>query len=149
MSDPENDYDVGFGKPPKRTQFKKGQSGNAKGRPKGSRNVESMVKEAFFRKITITESGKKKRVTMLEALLRQLVNGAIKGEMRNVDRVFKLLPILQETLEQEKARDQGDTDIDPVADLAILETLADMLGSDPEDLFATVQGGIDDECPEF
>lgn len=35
------DYSVGKGKPPKHTQFKPGQSGNPKGRPKGSNNLKT------------------------------------------------------------------------------------------------------------
>ena len=86
---------------------------------------------------------------MLEAILRQLVNGAAKGEMRHIDRVLKLLPLLQEARAAALAGDDNAADIDPATHLAVLETLADMFGSDPEDLFASVQGGIDDDCPEF
>ncbi|WP_170758955.1 DUF5681 domain-containing protein [Ruegeria lacuscaerulensis] len=96
MSDDTKEYAVGYGKPPKATQFKKGRSGNPKGRPKASKNVGSMLEEVFFRKIPITENGSRREVTMLEAILRQLVNGAVKGEMRSIDRVLKLLPTVQE-----------------------------------------------------
>jgi len=150
MSDQENDYEIGYGKPPKSGQFKKGQSGNAKGRPKASKSVGILVQDVFLQKISIKENGKQKHVTMLEALLRQLITGALKGEMRSIDRVFKLLPILQETLEQEKMDAlAGSSNGDVAGDLVTLQVLADMFGSDPDELFATIQGGIDDECPEF
>ncbi|OUS36931.1 hypothetical protein A9Q94_07590 [Rhodobacterales bacterium 56_14_T64] len=149
MSDQEKEFEVGYGKPPKNTRFKKGVSGNPNGRRKGTKNVGSMVRETFMRKITITENGKKKRVPVLEALLRQLVNGALKGEVRHMDRVLKLLPVLQESLEQEKAVAASGIGGDSGTDMAILNVLADMLGGDPEELFATVQGGFDHECPEF
>ncbi|SFL56804.1 DUF5681 domain-containing protein [Shimia aestuarii] len=148
MSEDENTYDVGYRKPPRHTQFKPGQSGNRKGRPKGAKGVGAMAKDTFLRKIQITENGKKKKVTILEALFRQLANGALKGEPRQLDRVLKLLPLVQETMEQEKMAGTGGSGDGP-ADLAVLEVLADMFGSDPEDLFATIQGGIDAECPEF
>ena len=41
---PEQDeaYAVGWGKPPRHTRFKKGQSGNPKGRPPGSKNMNTL-----------------------------------------------------------------------------------------------------------
>lgn len=149
MSDDTKEFEVGYGKPPKATQFKKGRSGNLKGRPKASKNVGSMLEEVFFRKIPITENGSRREVTMLEAILRQLVNGAVKGEMRSIDRVLKLLPAVQEARAAELAGGEGATAADPGSDLAALEVLADMFGGDPDQLFASIQGGIDDECPEF
>lgn len=146
MSDDTKDYEVGYGKPPKHTRFKKGQSGNPKGRPKGAQNVGSMLEQIFFRKIPISDGGVRREVTMLEAILRQVVNGAAKGEIRHVDRVLKLLPILQDTL---AGREDGKVaGTDPQADMAVLETLAEMFGSDPEDLLASIKGGVDDENPE-
>lgn len=149
MADETKEYEVGHGKPPKATQFKKGQSGNPKGRPKSSKNVGSMLEEVFFRKIPITENGSRLEVTMLEAILRQLVNGAVKGEMRSIDRVLKLLPAVQEARAAELAGGEGATENDTGSDLAALEVLAGMFGSNPDQLFASIQGGIDDECPEF
>ena len=73
--DDDRDYEVGYGRPPKASQFKPGQSGNPRGRPRAVKNVGTMLEEVFFRKIPITENGKRREVTMVEAILRQLVNG--------------------------------------------------------------------------
>ena len=45
-SDGTANYPVGYGKPPLQSRFKAGTSGNARGRPKGSKNLKTLVKEA-------------------------------------------------------------------------------------------------------
>ncbi len=85
---------------------------------------------------------------MVEAILRQLVNGAVKGDMRHINPVLKLLPFLEKTGEATLAAETLGAQVDPGADIAVLEALADIFGTDPEQLFATVQGGINDDRPE-
>lgn len=143
----DRDYEVGYGRPPEGTRFRKGQSGNPKGRPKATKNVSTMLEEVFFRKIQISENGRRREVTMVEAILWQLVNGAVKGEMRHIDRVLKLLPYVQEAREAALAAESRGAQAAPGADIAVLEALADIFGTDPNELFATVQGGIDDARP--
>jgi Family of unknown function (DUF5681) len=83
MDDP---YTVGYGKPPKKSQFKKGQSGNPRGRPKKwvSPKEPLSFEKAFIAelksKITISEAGRTKKITMLEALAKSLVTHALKGD---------------------------------------------------------------------
>jgi uncharacterized membrane protein len=77
----DNSYDVGYKKPPKRGQFRKGISGNRKGRPKGKRNMATVLREILEEKIVITEGGVRKMVTKLEAVLKQLANKAASGEL--------------------------------------------------------------------
>ncbi|CUH46459.1 DUF5681 domain-containing protein [Ruegeria atlantica] len=144
----DDDYEVGYGKPPKATQFKRGRSGNPKGRPKASKNVGKILEDTFFQKVPITENGVRREATMLEAIVRQVANGAAKGDMRNVDRVLKLLPQLQDALTSAETASESTAQTDPQSDVAVLEALADMFGSDPEDLFATVQEGVGNDCPE-
>ena len=54
----DKDYEVGYGRPPKDKQFKKGQSGNPKGRPKGSRNFRTDLQEELQMQVQVTENGK-------------------------------------------------------------------------------------------
>jgi hypothetical protein len=73
---------VGFCKPPEATRFKKGVSGNPKGRPKGSLNVATVFTKTLREKVVINENGKRKTVTKLEAALKQIVNKAASGDLR-------------------------------------------------------------------
>lgn len=74
-------YEVGFGKPPKHHQFQKGTSGNASGRPKGRRNLATVLEQTLQEKVVINESGIRTTVTKLEAAVKQLVNKAASGDL--------------------------------------------------------------------
>jgi hypothetical protein len=89
---PGRPYVVGHGKPPKKTQFKKGQSGNPKGRPKGSRNLKTEIERELKRKVTITEDGRRKRITKREAVAKQLVNKAVSGDPKAIPVLLKEVP---------------------------------------------------------
>lgn len=75
-----NEYEVGYGKPPKKHQFKPGYSGNKKGRPKGSPNINTMVNEISCERISIYQNGKKKKIPKREAVFRKLELDAVSGE---------------------------------------------------------------------
>jgi hypothetical protein len=81
---------VGFGKPPAQTRFKKGVSGNPKGRPRGSRNIRSSIREAFIAPVTIRQGDKTRRISTLEALSRKQLEQGIKGDHRSVLTVLKM-----------------------------------------------------------
>lgn len=78
---PAGTYAVGFCRPPTATQFKKGQSGNPSGRPKGSKNFATEVKEAFGRKIVIQENGRTRRIPARMGFLMKLGAQALRGDM--------------------------------------------------------------------
>lgn len=80
LSEPEKH--VGYGSPPQATRFKKGVSGNPKGRPKGSLNVATVFTKTLRERVVINEHGHRKTVTKLEAALKQLVNKAASGDLR-------------------------------------------------------------------
>src|SRR5258708_4423322 len=78
----DSNCEVGFGKPPKHTRFRKGHSGNPKGRPRGSRNASTLLDEALKERVVVSENGRRRKVTKLEAILTQLVNKAAQGDHR-------------------------------------------------------------------
>jgi hypothetical protein len=82
MHDEHDDDEIGFGKPPKLTRFTKGRSGNPKGRPCGSRNASTLLDEALRERVTVSENGRRRSLTKMEAILKQLVNRAAQGDHR-------------------------------------------------------------------
>lgn len=82
MSD--DDYEVGYGRPPKHGQFKKGQSGNPKGRKKGARGLKTDLKSELNERIAITENGKTRKLTKQQLMFKQLAAKAGCGDMRAI-----------------------------------------------------------------
>ena len=87
---PEPDYEVGYKKPPKHSQFRKGQSGNPRGRPLGSKDVATLIDEALDEKVTVTENGQRRRIRKSKAIATQLVNRAVQGDPRVSQLVLRL-----------------------------------------------------------
>ena len=79
-----SDYEIGFGRPPKATQFKKGTSGNKKGRPKGTKNIATLFHEAMHQRVAISENGQRRTITKIEAALTQLANKAATGDPKAI-----------------------------------------------------------------
>ncbi len=75
-------YEVGYGKPPKHTRFQPGQSGNPRGRPKGTKNLKTDLMEELREKIVVREGDRSQKVSKQRALLKSVVNRAIQGDAR-------------------------------------------------------------------
>lgn len=92
--------DVGYRRPPKETQFKKGQSGNPSGRPKATINMTTALTRALSETVEVeAEDGKTVTITKMEAAVNKLVNEAIDGDMH----AFRVLSVLTQVLQNSPA----------------------------------------------
>ena len=90
MSQRRPGYEVGYAKPPQYTRFRKGQSGNPKGRPKGLQSFARLARQAFNEKIAIKENGERRIITKLQAALKQLANKAASGDAAAIREVLRV-----------------------------------------------------------
>ncbi len=97
------DYKVGYKRPPKEHQFKKGVSGNPKGRPKNNATFAETVLDEMQEKIMVKESGNPKKITKKQALAKMLVAEALNGKNSAIK---LLLPILASEINQTKEVDE-------------------------------------------
>jgi hypothetical protein len=103
---------VGFCRPPEATRFKKGVSGNPKGRPKRSLNVATAFTKALREKVVINEAGQRKTVTKLEAALKQLVNKAASGDIRALRQLVELARDAETKQQASVSQDSALNDLD-------------------------------------
>lgn len=89
--DSKKNYPVGYAKPPRNTRFKKGQSGNPAGRPKGSPNVATVLEQTLSELVVVNENGRRKTISKLEAAVKQLVNKAAAGDARALQQLLGLV----------------------------------------------------------
>ena len=96
------DYEVGYGKPPRNTQFKKGQSGNPRGRPSGSKNLATLVSVALNEPVIVVENGGRRKITKREAI-KQLVNRSTKADRRVIKILLDIVREIEGRVEPEAA----------------------------------------------
>jgi Family of unknown function (DUF5681) len=146
-SDGEKTYSVGYGHPPQHTRFVKGQSANPKGRPRGSKNMTTLIDEALDERVTIKENGKTRRVTKRVAMAKQVVNKAAVGNLKAV--LFLMLQlkerdkILLSSSEKDIAvRSTWDFDVNEERELTQWQSTIQTLlqrGMNPKELGITAQ----------
>jgi hypothetical protein len=103
MPKDEPQYEVGYGKPPRSGQFSKGKSGNPKGRPRGSKNLATIVLRESRQPVRVNGPRGTRTVTKLEATVMQLGNRAAQGELRATREFLPLVQRSEEAVSAESA----------------------------------------------
>src|SRR4051794_9633025 len=113
------DYEVGYGKPPHHTRFKKGQSGNLRGRPSGSKNLATVLSEALNELVIVAENGGRRKITKRQAIITQLVNQSAKADWR----ATKILLDILQAIESRSEAAPAETSSFSEADEKVIEQL--------------------------
>jgi Family of unknown function (DUF5681) len=84
------DYEVGYGKPPIATRFKKGNRANPRGRPRGSSSLAGILQRALDAP-AVGADGKRRRLTKRELMVRSLVERSTGADLAATKLLFELL----------------------------------------------------------
>lgn len=102
-------YEVGYKKPPKSGQFKPGQSGNPRGRPRGTKNLATDLQEELSAKIIVREGDNQETISKQRALVKALSARALQGDIRAINTLVRMI---ERTLPNEPD-DSGDEYVSP------------------------------------
>jgi Family of unknown function (DUF5681) len=121
-SSPDQDYEVGYGKPPLQTRFQPGRSGNPNGRPKSAKGLNAIARSTLTEKVKVRTANGDKKMTRIEAVLHKLMELAMKG---NGGALANLLKIYAGAVPDEKQHGEmpASSDDFTAADNAILAEL--------------------------
>lgn len=114
---------VGYCNPPAHARFKKGQSGNPRGRPRGALNMATVLERTLREKVVINENGRRKTVTKLEAAIKQLTNKAASGELKALQLLAALVRSAEERGIKETVANSALDEVDEKVVLGILNRL--------------------------
>jgi len=86
-----DEQQVGYGNPPKGSRFKKGQSGNRRGRPKGSKNLKTDLTEELQAEIKVREGPRAIKISKQRAIVKTLIAKTLTGDARAVTTLTNLM----------------------------------------------------------
>jgi hypothetical protein len=97
MSDTAREHASNYRQPPLHTRFRKGQSGNPRGRPR--ENLAALLAAALNEKVTVTENGTRREVRKREAVIAQLVNKSASADLRATKMLIDMLRDIEKQAE--------------------------------------------------
>lgn len=110
-----NDREVGYGQPPQHSRFKKGQSGNPKGRPKGTKNLKTDLTEELQETLLLREGPRAIRISKQRAIVKILIAKTLKGDARAAttltNMMYRVLDLANQTAASEEPLDSDDREV--------------------------------------
>jgi Family of unknown function (DUF5681) len=99
--------EVGYGKPPKANQFRKGRSGNPRGKRQGEENTISAFKRIVSKRVKINDGEKVRTITLAEAVILKNLNAALQKDPFAMGNVFRLAEASGEFVDRTDAKQVG------------------------------------------
>jgi len=98
-------YEVGYGRPPKRTRFKPGQSGNPKGRPRRPMNIDTLLEGILLHRVTVTDQkrGTRRKAPLLEVIFQRIAQQAAVGNLKPLTQVLRIIDPLSHLIARASA----------------------------------------------
>lgn len=142
MADDIEDDNVGYGRPPRHTRWQKGQSGNPRGRPKGSRGLKTDLHAELVSRMTIQINGKPVTATKQQLMIKTLTARAAAGDIRAISELIDL--VMQVFGPEDRG---GEKDRLSARDQALLDQLLDERAGE-QDVAGPDEGAEDTEDRE-
>ena len=105
-SENDDEYEVGYRKPPKHSRFKKGQSGNPRGKSRGTKNSATLLKQALLASVLGKQNGHETKTTKLRVIVTRLIHQAMKNHYPSI-RLLLRSAGLDRRLNESKHERQG------------------------------------------
>jgi hypothetical protein len=127
---PQDSYQVGYGKPPAHSRFRKGQSGNPTGqrrRPNGTERLKKLISQEAYRPLTVRDGGDIKRIAAVQAVLRSQITSAVKGNVsaqRAIINAIQQLEAEPQARRNASAASKKQKNVNEMTDQELMEILA-------------------------
>jgi hypothetical protein len=109
------DGNIGYQKPPEKSRFKKGRSGNPKGRPNGTKNLKTDLNEELQEQILVHEGTSAMKISKQRAIVKTLIAKTLKGDARAAttltSMMYRVLDLGDETVTAEEPLDADEKEV--------------------------------------
>lgn len=100
-------YDVGYRKPPKANQFRKGQTGNPRGKKLGEENIISVFKRHVLKRVKIQDGDRTRTISLAEAVILKNHNAALQRNPFAMSNMFRLAEASGEFIDRTDVKQVG------------------------------------------
>ena len=121
---PNSAYEVGYRKPPKANRFRKGQTGNPRGKKQGEENLISAFRRHVLKRVRITDGDGVRTITLAEAVILKNYNAALQNNALAMGNIYRLAEASGEFIDRTDPKQVGRPFAVPIRSKSTAEFLA-------------------------